>query len=117
MLIKVSDRDVNIHEVTVGEVREYLQAEETGNISIDPVTDLMFEDLSLRDLVFMTDITLADMDDMKPSQIQELIDACKGLNPHFFAMASRARDMVQHMASQISTGLSALSSEQATSGS
>lgn len=104
MEIRTEHRTVTVHELTVGQMREYLaQAESQRQVLLDPVIDLLFEDCSLRDVVAMTDLELPDFDTMTPADIQQVIDACRERNPHFFGMARRSRELIERLASQTST--------------
>lgn len=114
MHITVGDRNITIHELAVADMREYLRLAEADELPIDPVTDLLFEDFSLRDLEAMTSLSVEDMDHMTPSEIYEVGEACKKVNAHFFAMADRANKLVTRLASQISTVASQLSLEPGT---
>ncbi|MBF0341509.1 MAG: hypothetical protein HQL95_11195, partial [Magnetococcales bacterium] len=53
------------------------------------VTHGLFDDASLTDLVLMTDLSLADMDTLVPSEIRQLLAACQELNPDFFILRKR----------------------------
>lgn len=106
MQIKIGGRLVNVRELTVGQVREYIAMEEAGSRSIDPVTDLILEDVSLRDLVAMTDLSLDEIDGMTTRELDEVVHICKEMNPGFFLMAARANALMQSVASQLSTSAS-----------
>lgn len=106
MQINIGGRMVTIKELTVGEVREYIKLEESDLVrqrALDPVTDLMLEDLSLRDIVAMTDLKIEDIDTMTTRQLQEVVKSCREWNPGFFLMAKRAKELMERLASQIST--------------
>lgn len=106
MKIPVGAKQVEIRELTVGEIREYLKVEESDYLKskvIDPVSDLLLEDMSFRDLQLMTDLTSDDIDDMNDRQLNEIVTACKEWNPGFFRMARRARDLLLRLSSQISS--------------
>lgn len=107
MEIETEHRTVTVHELTVSQMREYLaQAETQRQVMIDPIIDLLFEDCSLRDVVAMSDLDLADFDAMTPAEIQQVIDACRDINPHFFGMARRSRELIERLASQTLTAAS-----------
>lgn len=101
MQINVGGRLVTIRELTVRQIRDYIGAEEhkfmeTG-WSLDPVTDLMLEDMSLRDLTQMTDMSVDDFDDMTSDQLDQIVSACKEKNKNFFTLTGRARQMLERM--------------------
>jgi hypothetical protein len=108
MKLNVNGRLVNVRELTVGEVREYIRQEEAGWVSesLDRVTDMILEDVSLRDIVAMTDLTLDEIDGMTTRQLQDVVAACREMNPGFFLMAARAKALLERVASQISTSAS-----------
>lgn len=107
MEIPTEHRTVTVHELTVGQMREYLaQAESQRQVVLDPVIDLLFDDCSLRDVVAMTDLELTDFDAMTPADIQQVINACRERNPHFFGMARRSRELIERLASQTLTAAS-----------
>ena len=83
-------RTVTIREPTVAEIRNWLvDLEKLKTDAIDFVTHGLFNDASLTDLVLMTDLSLADLDTMVPSEIKQLIDACQEMNSDFFTVRKR----------------------------
>jgi len=86
--IALGERNVLLHELTVGEIRVWLLRLETspGSGLLD-VT--LFEDISISDLIEMSDLTEADVDGFTPSEIRQVIDAAKELNGDFFGMRGR----------------------------
>lgn len=109
MKIKIGARDVTVKELTVGDIREYLKLEESDIVkgkAIDPVTDLMLEDMSLRDIVMMTDLSIEDVDVFTSRELLELVKACREWNPGFFTLASQARRLMDRLTSQLSTPVS-----------
>jgi hypothetical protein len=49
----------------------------------------LFEDIGLRDICGMTDLQAEQLDDFTPSELQIVIQKCKGLNPDFCGMRKR----------------------------
>ena len=96
--IKLGERSVTVRELTVAEVRDWMVEAETG-AGQDPLHALVLEDCGLGDLARMSDIGTAEMEAYAPSDLAELIAACKALNPHFFrmraALSNVARVMLQ----------------------
>lgn len=84
--ITVGDKSVQIRELTVAEIRQWLAALETRN---DLVDSMLFEEVSLPDLTLITSLTSADLDAMVPSDIEKVFAEVKGLNPRFFAMREK----------------------------
>ncbi|MBF0339465.1 MAG: hypothetical protein HQL95_00700 [Magnetococcales bacterium] len=83
-------RTITIREPTVAEMRNWLvELEKNRTESIDFVTHGLFNDASLTDLVLMSNLSLADLDALVPSEIRQLIDACQELNPDFFTVRRR----------------------------
>jgi len=85
VLIKVGKREVICRELTVAGVRQLIQGQPTADL----VNEVLFEDVRLADLEVLTDLTMADVDGMLPSDLRTIVDACKEANPDFFAMLAR----------------------------
>ncbi|MBF0283589.1 MAG: hypothetical protein HQL51_03925 [Magnetococcales bacterium] len=87
MSIQIGERRVEIKELTVGKVRELIEvAERLQNHpeAVDFVADGLLGDLSLWEIEWFTDLKVADVDAMTPSELERVVDACKEANPHFF---------------------------------
>lgn len=85
-VIQVDGLDVIVKELTVAEVRAMLSQELA---SPDTLADCIMGDIRLSDVSIMTSLTEDQLEGMLPSRIQEVIDACKGVNRHFFALTAR----------------------------
>ncbi|CAD5377149.1 conserved hypothetical protein [Pseudomonas sp. OF001] len=85
---------VIVREMTVLQVREWL-ASATAERPLDLVGDGLFPACALADLPRMTDLTPERIDSLRPSQLEQVIAACKELNPHFFAMTERLSRALQ----------------------
>lgn len=87
-----------VHELLVSEVRDWLVEIENGPAD-DPVHALAFEECSLRDLAYMSSFSVLELEKKAPSDMTELLAACKELNPHFFrvraALSGVARMMLK----------------------
>ena len=81
----LGDKSVIVRELTVLQVRDWLAEMQQPSTSRDPVDEALFPDCSLTDLQRMTSLTAADIDQLRPSQLRQVIDLCKELNPSFFA--------------------------------
>lgn len=92
--IDVEGTKVICREMTVLQVRKWL-ADASSPADLDVVSDVLFSDCSLGDLKRMCDLSDETVDSLKPSQVQQVIDVCKGLNPHFFALLGRMTKAVQ----------------------
>lgn len=88
---KIGDREVTIKELSVAEIRKMLAAEhveETAEQPIDVVGEILCE-MSLTDILSMTDMTREELEALAPSQINELAEKCMEVNAAFFAMARK----------------------------
>ncbi|WP_375738075.1 hypothetical protein [Pseudomonas boanensis] len=86
--IRIGERRVTVRELTVAEVRQWLN-DAAGKVSVDTVDAMLFEEISLPDLARMTSLDVESMGDWQPSQLREVIAAAKDLNKDFFAMRER----------------------------
>ncbi|UCV08468.1 hypothetical protein [Dechloromonas denitrificans] len=84
----IDDKTIKIYEMSVTKVREWLK-NSTERQNIDLVDCLLFDDFILSDLMFFTSISREEMDGMTPSELRQIIDEVKELNPHFFVMQDR----------------------------
>ena len=104
--VELAGRTVTVRELTVGQVRDWLVEVESGK-RVDPLQALAFDGFGLDDLAQMADATAADLEAYTPSELQPLIDAARGLNPHFFrvraALSGVARLMLNEAEALIST--------------
>jgi hypothetical protein len=90
--IRIEGRDFEIREMTAGEILDWEHELERqireGNVS---ATDqILIEAFSLTDLAQMSRMTLDQVRDLPPSVLDQLADACKEVNSHFF----RQREML-----------------------
>lgn len=90
-LVKVGDKEVICRELTVAGVRQLLGSQGTGDI----VSEALFPDIRLSDLPALTNLTTADIDAMRPSDLAQVVEGCKKANPDFFAMLARLRKAPQ----------------------
>lgn len=84
--IDLGGRAVQVKEMTVGEIRAWLASKETVG---DVVDSLLFEDIALSDLPFMTDLANADIDGLTPSDVEKVLGVAKEVNAAFFVMRER----------------------------
>lgn len=89
--IEVGNRKVVIVELTVAEIRAWLESKSAD--SPDLVDSLLFEEASLTDVVAMTDLKAADIDGFTPSALDQVIAVCKEVNARFFAMRARLAEI------------------------
>ncbi|WP_341304729.1 hypothetical protein [Pseudomonas sp. TMP25] len=90
-LLKIGDKEVICRELTVAAVRQMITTEGSGEL----VTDALFPDLRLGDLPALTNLTTADIEAMRPSELAHVVAGCKKANPDFFAMLARLRVQTQ----------------------
>lgn len=101
--IEVGDRKVQIKELKIGEIRAWLAGQTGGN---DLVDSMLFEEISLPDLLQLTNLTAADIDDIEPSLIDaKLLPKVKEVNPRFFSMRQRVAEMGKQILAQLPSGL------------
>lgn len=86
--IVIDGRNFVAKELTVGEVRAWLATLATGLPPSDTVGMMLFEEFSLPELAPFVDGDLAD-GMLAPSEIRQVFDAVKRINPDFFAMRDR----------------------------
>lgn len=119
-IVKLGERSVTVRELTVAEVRDWMVETETG-AGQDPLHALVLEDCGLGDLARMSDVFAFELEAYAPSDLAELIAACKALNPHFFrmraALSNVARVMLQEAEALASSATAADSSPMGTPGS
>ncbi|WPP46611.1 hypothetical protein [Pseudomonas sp. AN-1] len=76
---------VTVREMTVLQVRNWLAEMQNPGVKRDLVGEALFLDCSFTDLQRMTTLTHEQLNALCPSQIRQVIDLCKELNPDFFA--------------------------------
>ncbi|WP_427196780.1 hypothetical protein [Pseudomonas aeruginosa] len=89
-VVKVGEVEVIVRELSVSDVRKLMQEVSDQDL----VSNVLFEafwrsDIRLSDLCLMTSVTESQINDLRPSQLAKLLDACKEVNPHFFGMLGR----------------------------
>ncbi|MBF0142849.1 MAG: hypothetical protein HQL59_05255 [Magnetococcales bacterium] len=96
--VQLDEHTVTVRELTVAEVRLWLkELDQLREGALDLVTEGIIADASLGDVARMTDLQAADLDEMTPSQIEELITACREINPHFFRLRDRLLEAARAM--------------------
>ncbi len=84
--IDLDGRAAQVRELTVGEIRQWLASKtEAGDV----VDSLLFEEVALSDLAFLTDLDAAAVDALTPSDVARLVAVAKEINAAFFAMRER----------------------------
>lgn len=98
--IKINDRTVTVRELTVAEVRNWELDIKSENMTYDLISEALIKGASLADAVRMSDVTMEDMDTMTPTDVESIIDGCREVNPHFFAL----RENLLRMGEKLSPG-------------
>ncbi len=87
---KIGDREIVCRELTVSGVRKLLVAAPP----VDVVDAALFTDIRLGDLQLMTDLASDDIEAMFPSELAQVVEGCRAVNPDFFAMLGRLSNRV-----------------------
>lgn len=87
--IQTLGRDVTVKELTVGEIRAWLADASAGASDGDVVSVVLFEEVTLADLLRMTDITADEISAAAPSELATLRESVKAVNRDFFSLRSR----------------------------
>ena len=96
--VPVGKLTVNVLELSFTEVRNWMVECESG-ATTDPLHALAFDDCGLDDIARMCDVSVAALEAYTPTELADLVAACKALNPHFFrvraALSGVARMMLE----------------------
>jgi len=98
---KIGDKEVTVHELTVAQVREMAKA--TAEDQSDPLANWLIEDTPFIVLCSMSTVAVESLDEWRPSEIKQLADVCREVNPDFFDMNRRLSGAVELMRSKVST--------------
>jgi len=87
---------VEVFELTPNQIRDYLRQQEAaarnagedGAGDADLVADLLLE-VSFADLARMTNLTVGQMGDIPPRQLDRVVAKCREVNPRFFGLLTR----------------------------
>ncbi|WP_165669325.1 hypothetical protein [Metapseudomonas otitidis] len=88
-MTKTSKTGIQCRELTVAEIRDWLKSMEARAVEPDLVRDSLLPDFTLDDLERMTDATAEQLGGMTPSELRELGEDCKAVNPDFFDLRER----------------------------
>lgn len=80
------DSQVQIKELTVGEIRNWMEQLATGESSFDAIDSLMLKDISFQDLKVITDITDDQLNEATPKLLTDLANRCREVNEDFFRL-------------------------------
>ncbi|AYC32728.1 hypothetical protein D3880_10160 [Pseudomonas cavernae] len=87
------DIRITVREMTVMQVRTWL----SGEFSEEGLIDVaFFNDCAFSDLKRMSSLADEQIDALRPTQLREVIQVCKELNPDFFDFLRRVKVMSGH---------------------
>ena len=89
--IAIDTQTVKIRELTVRDIRALLKPNETGEV--DVIAESLMDDVSFEVITYMTNLELKDLEEMKPSQFQQVVEGCKEVNQSFFTMVRKWLDV------------------------
>lgn len=84
-VLNLDGREIIVRELTVAGVRQMLLPDDSGDV----LGAALFEEVRLVDLCLMTSLTGEDIEALRPSQLRQVLEACRELNRDFFAMLAR----------------------------
>lgn len=87
--VQIGDRSVIVREMTVRDVRNWLADVSAAGPLVNWIDETLMHDISLGDLARMTSLEVDEMDAWRPSELQQVIDVARELNPHFFVLRGR----------------------------
>ena len=87
--LQLGNTSVTVRELTVLQVRNWLAEVVQPSVQSDIVDQALFGDCALSDLQRMTSLSSEQIDQLRPSQLREVIALCKELNPDFFGFMAR----------------------------
>lgn len=88
MKITIDKQTVAIKELTVGEIRGWLN-EIASKPEVDVINAALIEGVDFGLFDVMTDLSRDQIETMTPNQLQQVADACREVNKHFFILWAR----------------------------
>lgn len=92
--LQVGSQSVIVREMTVQQVRAFLQDAAQGG-AVDVVDAMLLGDCELNTLKRMCTLTDEQIDQLKPSELQAVKAKCQELNPDFFALLTKLEDLAR----------------------
>lgn len=86
--VTIGDKDVVVRELSVREVRNMSRGIVAGQTE-DPLAGWLIEDAPFTLLAAMSDVSVDDLEEWRPSEIRKLAEKCREVNPDFFGMNDR----------------------------
>ena len=77
---------VQIKELTVGEIRNWMEGMASGDAAFDAIDSMLVKDISFQDLKVMTDITDDQLNEATPKVLTDLANRCREVNEDFFRL-------------------------------
>ncbi|UCV13765.1 hypothetical protein [Quatrionicoccus australiensis] len=84
------ENKVIVRELTVGEIRSWLAAKVQPG---DLVDSMLIADISISDLLILSDLTNGEIEELTPAELDLVITAAKEINVAFFAMREKMVDI------------------------
>ena len=91
-VLALGEKSVTLRELTVGEVRNML----TSRPDQDTMGYLFFEDITIAELLEMTNITNESVNHFSQSELDTVRLKAKELNPLFFALLIRIKSLTEN---------------------
>ncbi|MBX9754644.1 MAG: hypothetical protein K2X80_07815 [Pseudomonadaceae bacterium] len=92
--VMAGEQGVICRELTVLQVRAWIEAAGQEG-AVDVVAEMLFPACSFDSLKRMTDLTDEQINTLRPSQVNAVIEVCRELNPDFFVLLGRLSTMRQ----------------------
>ncbi|MCG3130191.1 MAG: hypothetical protein FLDDKLPJ_00940 [Phycisphaerae bacterium] len=87
--LTLGERNVTVKELTVAEVRAWMESEQRREEKGDLLRDMLIDGVSFADMARMSDLSIEEMEQLLPSELQQLADACAEANRVFFNLCAR----------------------------
>ena len=79
------DMKVTVKELTVADIRAWLKSiQELTKVDVVDAALFQEEGASIDDVLRMTDLDAAEIDQLTPAEVAKIIEKCRKVNPHFF---------------------------------
>lgn len=89
-VVEVGGVEFTVKELTVAEIRRMIGGDDgAASQELDTVGDFLIVGLRLRDLTYMSSLTIDQIEQFRPSQVEEAANHCKAMNRLFFEMEER----------------------------
>jgi hypothetical protein len=85
--VLIGDARIVVTELTVADLRAWLS--DLSTTPSDTIGDELFDGVTLHELTWMSSLDPAKAGALAPSELQQVVDACKEVNAHFFALRGK----------------------------